>query len=411
MFNQTTKISVPALVKRITLIGALWLFWTPGGRAEGLLIFSETHESEASRLVSEEQGRMNVTISSFEPIEKLKIDGVEQPLQEGDYYNLSVPFQLMGQRGVVRVEVKTESGWVTREYPFELQRQTEEAGPRAWGLLVLLTAQRGDNLLGEAASAQQGFTSNGLLLIPNYTFGIGDQRFELSGLLLRERIVQTELQGNEVAYEQAEIRWKSGWSGLKLEPNLGLAHVATGKPGLTGQSHLESDGYVGLDWAWPWTPSNQLEGKLKLTERRFAPAEVPSYELSGLESLVELVWRHEAQWGSYRNLVRLKQSDALGFYQDTQEAELLADGQWNLWSWGQFRCALLLGKKAYAQYDPSKEAQEQTFKSEISWGLIGPIGSGGLKWALDHVSLQNFSNVDGNSYQNNNLTFSLIYGI
>ena len=387
----------------------LGLWWAPGAFADETLIFSETHESEAAQAVEAPQGTLSVTISAFEPLQLIKVNGQTQDAS-GDFVQLEVPYQV--EQGPVEIEIEahTASGVAQRTYRLHLKPPAESLKRFDWSLISLLTHQWGDNLTNAAKGETVGFRKTSVILMPAFSLTWEDMQVELKGLSLREKLADAAQAANEVVYDQWELhhKWKLG--AFNFDSSLGLAEIATELKGWSGKSHLESDQYLSEQMVWELTEGQQLTGTLKAKSKSLAEADPASYSLSGLETQGDLGYQIATDLLRINASMRHKKNDALGTYQDFSEDQAGLGFEAPILEGLTYNLNLTQGRKRFAQVDAAKGQREIALSTEAALGASGAMPwVAGWQWMSELSQGHYDSNIDGSDYQTLAASVSLLY--
>jgi len=194
-----------------------------------ILIFSLTPEK-----VEEQQGVLQIQISTFSPIEKIIVDGKPQKFPKAaSLVWLKIPYMLKPGVNIFKVYVKTKFGEARKiirtiyETP-ELLKKAKLGD--SFQLITILTGVTKDNIekVEDNSSKSKAFSSS-ILFVPSYRFDLfDDSSIFLRGVLMGDQHHNGKFESKEVLFKQASIEWeeRESWAGV-LTLSLGTNEAGT----------------------------------------------------------------------------------------------------------------------------------------------------------------------------------------
>ena len=203
--------------------------WSAEDEAE-ILIFSLTPEK-----VEEQQGVLQIQISTFSPIQEVTVRGEPQKFpKDATLVWLSVPYMLKPGVNFFKVYVKTKFGEARKiirtiyETP-ELLKKAKLGD--SFQLITILTGVTKDNIdkVEEDNSSKSKAFSTSILFVPSYRFDLfDDSSIFLRGVLMGDQHHNGEYASKKVLFKQASIEWeeRESWAGV-LTLSLGTNEAGT----------------------------------------------------------------------------------------------------------------------------------------------------------------------------------------
>ena len=202
--------------------------WSAEDKSE-ILIFSLTPEK-----VEEQQGVLQIQISTFSPIEKIIVDGKPQKFPKAaSLVWLKIPYKLKPGVNFFKVYVKTKFGEARKiirtiyETP-ELLKKAKLGD--SFQLITILTGDTKDNIdkVGDNSSKSKAFSTS-ILFVPSYRFDLfDDSSIFLRGVLMGDQHHNGKNASKKVLFKQASIEWeeRESWAGV-LTLSLGTNDAGT----------------------------------------------------------------------------------------------------------------------------------------------------------------------------------------
>lgn len=202
--------------------------WPAEDEAE-ILIFSLTPEK-----VEEQQGVLQIQISTFSPIEKIIVDGKPQKFPKAaSLVWLKIPYMLKPGVNFFKVYAKTKFGEARKiirtiyETP-ELLKKAKLGD--SFQLITILTGVTKDNIdkVEDNSSKSKAFSTS-ILFVPSYRFDLfDDSSIFLRGVLMGDQHHKGEYASKKVLFKQASIEWeeRESWAGV-LTLSLGTNEAGT----------------------------------------------------------------------------------------------------------------------------------------------------------------------------------------
>jgi len=202
--------------------------WSAENEAE-ILIFSLSPEK-----VEEQQGVLQIQISTFSPIEKIIVDGKPQKFPKAaSLVWLKIPYKLKPGVNNFIVYVKTKFGEArkiirtTYETP-ELLKKAKLGD--SFQLITILSVVTKDNIekVEDNGSKSKAFSTS-ILFVPSYRFDLfDDSSIFLRGVLMGDQHHNGEYASKKVLFKQASIEWeeRESWAGV-LTLSLGTNEAGT----------------------------------------------------------------------------------------------------------------------------------------------------------------------------------------
>jgi len=200
--------------------------WSAEDEAE-ILIFSLTPEK-----VEEQQGVLQIQISTFSPIEKIIVDGKPQKFPKAaSLVWLKIPYKLKPGVNFFKVYVKTKFGEARKiirtiyETP-ELLKKAKLGD--SFQLITILTGVTKDNIDKAEDNKSKAFSTS-ILFVPSYRFDLfDDSSIFLRGVLMGDQHHNGEYASKKVLFKQASIEWeeRESWAGV-LTLSLGTNEAGT----------------------------------------------------------------------------------------------------------------------------------------------------------------------------------------
>ena len=202
--------------------------WSAEDKSE-ILIFSLTPEK-----VEEQQGVLQIQISTFSPIEKIIVDGKPQKFPKAaSLVWLKIPYKLKPGVNYFKVYVKTKFGEARKiirtiyETP-ELLKKAKLGD--SFQLITILSGVTKDNIekVEDNSSKSKAFSSS-ILFVPSYRFDVfEDSSIFLRGVLMGDQHHNGKNASKKVLFKQASIEWeeRESWAGV-LTLSLGTNEAGT----------------------------------------------------------------------------------------------------------------------------------------------------------------------------------------
>ena len=202
--------------------------WSAEDKSE-ILIFSLTPEK-----VEEQQGVLQIQISTFSPIEKIIVDGKPQNFPKAaSLVWLKIPYKLKPGVNFFKVYVKTKFGEARKiirtiyETP-ELLKKAKLGD--SFQLITILTGDTKDNIdkVEDNSSKSKAFSTS-ILFVPSYRFDLfDDSSIFLRGVLMGDQQHDGIFESKKVLFKQASIEWeeRESWAGV-LTLSLGTNEAGT----------------------------------------------------------------------------------------------------------------------------------------------------------------------------------------
>lgn len=203
--------------------------WSAEDESE-ILIFSVSPEK-----VEEQQGVLNIQISTFSPIQEVTVRGEPKKFpKDATLVWLSVPYMLSPGVNVFEVYVKTKLGKARKiirtiyETP-ELLKKAKLGD--SFQLITILTGVTKDNIdkVEEDNSSKSKAFSTSILFVPSYRFDLfDDSSIFLRGVLMGDQHHNGKNASKKVLFKQASIEWeeRESWAGV-LTLSLGTNEAGT----------------------------------------------------------------------------------------------------------------------------------------------------------------------------------------
>ena len=254
--------------------------WAAEDEAE-ILIFSVSPEK-----VKEQQGVLQIQISTFSPIQEVTDRGESQKFpKDASLVWLSVPYMLGPGVNVFEVYVKTKLGEASKiirtiyETP-EFLNKSKLGDP--FQLISILGGTMNDNIekVADNTTKSEAFSSS-ILFVPSYRFDIfEDSSIFLRGVLMGDQHHDGEFESKKILFKQASIEWeeRESWAGV-LTLSLGTNEAGTREIPVTSAPRdslskkykrvtrdnvytLKAKQELGEGTTWNW----QIDRKKKLVE-------------------------------------------------------------------------------------------------------------------------------------------------
>ena len=190
--------------------------WSAEDKSE-ILIFSLTPEK-----VEEQQGVLQIQISTFSPIEKIIVDGKPQKFpKSASLVWLKIPYKLKPGVNFFKVYVKTKFGEARKiirtiyETP-ELLKKAKLGD--SFQLITIFTGDTKDNIdkVEDNSSKSKAFSTS-ILFVPSYRFDLfDDSSIFLRGVLMGDQHHNGKNASKKVLFKQASIEWeeRERWAGV-----------------------------------------------------------------------------------------------------------------------------------------------------------------------------------------------------
>jgi len=202
--------------------------WSAEDEAE-ILIFSLTPEK-----VEEQQGVLQIQISTFSPIEKIIVDGKPHKFPKAaSLVWLKIPYKLKPGVNIFKVYAKTKFGEARKI--IRIIYETPELLKKAklgdsFQLITILTGVTKDNIdkVEDNSSKSKAFSTS-ILFVPSYRFDLfDDSSIFLRGVLMGDQHHNGKNASKKVLFKQASIEWeeRESWAGV-LTLSLGTNEAGT----------------------------------------------------------------------------------------------------------------------------------------------------------------------------------------
>ena len=202
--------------------------WSAEDESE-ILIFSLTPEK-----VEEQQGVLQIQISTFSPIQQVTVKGKPRNFPKGaSLVWLKIPYMLKPGVNVFKVYVKTKFGEARKI--IRIIYETPELLKKAklgdsFQLITILSGVTKDNIdkVEDNSSKSKAFSTS-ILFVPSYRFDLfDDSSIFLRGVLMGDQHHNGEYASKKVLFKQASIEWeeRESWAGV-LTLSLGTNEAGT----------------------------------------------------------------------------------------------------------------------------------------------------------------------------------------
>ena len=190
--------------------------WSAEEESE-ILIFSLSPEK-----VEEQQGVLQIQISTFSPIEKIIVDGKPHKFPKAaSLVWLKIPYKLKPGVNIFKVYVKTKFGEARKI--IRIIYETPELLKKAklgdsFQLITILSGVTKDNIekVEDNSSKSKAFSSS-ILFVPSYRFDVfEDSSIFLRGVLMGDQQHNGIFESKEVLFKQVSIEWeeRESWAGV-----------------------------------------------------------------------------------------------------------------------------------------------------------------------------------------------------
>jgi len=217
----------------------LWLLFLglPPRVGAEILVFSPSHLEQFS--TTQAEGVLDIQISSIEPIDSVKLNGVPVTITKG--YDALLQHRYHLKKGINRFEVEIASGKDSQKAVYQIELLGLEEGEKkekAFSMLSLLGLHQVSNMENVPANqSPKAGTKLQFLVRPQYRLSL---ERKLYATLLREKITPTSLSSREIVLSQ--IGAQDRVMGLNLDG--GINHIGTGTQGLLAKEKVETDLFV-----------------------------------------------------------------------------------------------------------------------------------------------------------------------
>ncbi len=202
--------------------------WSAEDEAE-ILIFSLSPEK-----VEEQQGVLQIQISTFSPIEKIIVDGKPHKFPNAaSLVWLKIPYKLKPGVNIFKVYVKTKFGEARKI--IRIIYETPELLKKAklgdsFQLITILSGVTKDNIdkVEDNSSKSKAFSTS-ILFVPSYRFDLfDDSSIFLRGVLMGDQQHNGKFESKKILFKQASIEWeeRESWAGV-LTLSLGTNEAGT----------------------------------------------------------------------------------------------------------------------------------------------------------------------------------------
>ena len=189
--------------------------WSAEEESE-ILIFSLSPEK-----VEEQQGVLQIQISTFSPIEKIIVDGKPHKFPKAaSLVWLKIPYKLKPGVNIFKVYVKTKFGEARKiiriiyETP-ELLRKAKLGD--SFQLISIIGNKINDNIeTKEDNDTKSKAFSSSIIFVPSYRFDVmDDSSIYLRGLLVGDQHHNGKFENKEILLKQVSIEWeeRASWAG------------------------------------------------------------------------------------------------------------------------------------------------------------------------------------------------------
>jgi len=380
-----------------------------------ILIFSSTHTPESYQKTN--SGVIKLEIVSFEPIQKVTVNGNKQELPIDRQLKFEIPYQLSDPPNNSTnfvVEAATDSGKAQKAFSV-----TFGAKPRPkktpFLLIGIVGLTHNDNVNSVSSDlTKEAATKLVLTVVPIYTIPLAaDQDLVIKGVVLREKYSDTDYEGKEVSYTQAAAQWiqkKTSFGELSADAGINDIRLKNANP-LVGETETSKEVFVGgalkQKLADKSTWNVGLKYKIKDT---IAEALNPNYDSDAAE--LKLSGGYTTTLADIKT--KLKGSytinDAKGLYMDSTAYSTSVKGSQPIDKWTPSLQAKTT-TKTMAEADPLKEnlipyTTTNTLTAKLAYKLF-PKSVIALELKMKNAT----SNVDASVFDQNLaiLSFTQIY--
>ncbi len=401
---------------------------TPGLFAED--VYQETVEQTAAgdivlftsspRVVTEPQGTYKVSVSAFSPLKSVTANGVNLRVGENQYEaTFTIDYTLKGPGdNLIRVEVESESGTAEKEFYIFYETETvkfadlEKARKSSFTFVTVLGVTRNSNANDATTNHRVSHKGSTTIVAVGQVATGFSSAFVITGVINADDQFQAEYDNQEVLFRQLSVDWNDTDTFLG-DFTFGVGYNTVGiRDDEETSTYRDSwvDTYKqGGDESYV---STQVKAKVgeKTTWKTTLRAGQKTFP--GVEEVTQT--RKLGQGLSFEWLAL--PWETLLTYAQTDDPDPMADlnkitGTLTVrpaWKPLTFLAEYGYADTQYVEYDPTKEAREQTAVMHATLGVTWPL-PGGASLDYSHRFEIQESNLSGKDFSKNldtlNLTF------
>lgn len=404
--------SATSLLHCLKILPLLLILASSSVLAEGILIFSSTHNNDGPTLLTQAEGVLKVEVTTFNPIISLKVNQEEQVPQSPTRASLSIPYRITTGTKQVKIEVRTEKTEASRTFrlrysPVKGSGETGQKEPfLLLGGLGFLATDNATKVKSDKKAGQKLL----LILLPTIRFSLDGQKFEAKGTLLREKFLDSDLATAELVYTKLEGSWLNQANAVDWNLVLGVYDTGSQSNSFSAENEVEKGFFVQGRFKLKALANKNLEMVIGYALKDQPDQLTKDYDGDGSATQLEGVFKKK--FGKIKGKFQgsLLSNDAKGKYKDYSRVKFSVYGEIPLSGalsvGGSFQYKMM----AYSQLDPVKGDKELSTSNTIILGgkrIFKQIGGLVLVGALQMQNKN--SNIEALSFSESSIGVTAIY--
>ncbi len=383
--------------------------------AQGILIFSTTHSNTESSELTEAQGILKVTVSTFTPILELKVNEKIQTPQYETKTQLEIPYTLEKGKNEFEIYVKTEAAEASKEFELNLLdadelAQKKKGGKKSYKIDTMVYIQSTDNAQKTSDDKEAG-QKLGILATPYYWLQLGKKsNIEINGVFLREKFSDSDMADEETIYTKIGVGWlnQAGFGEWRLD--VGYTDNGIEMSGLSYETDIETTMFLGAQIKLKALDNKKVSLDIKYVIRNQPDPLTSDYDGDG--ALLTLGGKWDKDISNITGYLKgyYQQNDAKGVYMDYNAMKLELYGVYPLNKKLNIGGLVSVKQTSYKESDPLKGDKEASTLSIFTilgdytlTGLWGTKVFGGI------MQKQKSSNIESLKYSTMIITLGGLY--
>ncbi len=399
-------------IRLVSLILMLIGFQAGSAWAQSILIFSTSHSNTGPSEVKKAVGAMKLIISSFSPIQEIRINDEVRQTQSATTVQFEIPYQLQEGENSYNIKVITEEA--EQQKAFILNYVKPEYGDRPdKGPFRLITAA-GLIYTDNTTAVKEDKTAGSklfLTVIPQYRITMDlETDLLVRGIVMREKFSDSDLETLETVFTQVDAKYMKQAAFGDWQLVAGLNDIGGQTSGLTAENKVETNLFLGGSVKLDALDEKRVSLGGKLTLKNAEDASSEDYDRDG--SLLNL----NAKWKrTFDNIAATFKGDydfydAKGLYEDYSALGVGAEGKIPMDKLLTLNGGLDMTLTAYNKIDPRKGDKEASTLITLSVGGTYKLPDFfGITLIGDLTVKQQSSNITTKEYAENRVSVSAVY--
>jgi len=405
---MSKKTAIRLICLMLMLIG----FHAGSAWAQSILIFSTSHSNSGPSEVKEAGGVMKLIISSFSPIQEIRINGEVRQPQSATTLQFEIPYQL--QEGENNYTIKVITDEAERQKAFVLNYVRPEVAERPEkGPFRLITAA-GLIYTDNTTAVKEDKTAGSklyLTVIPQYRLAMDlETDLLVQGILMREKFSDSDLESLETVFTQIDAKYMKTADFGDWQLIAGLNDIGGQTSGLTAENKVETNLFLGGSVKLDALDNKKVSLGTKVTLKNAENASSEDYDRDGTLLNLNGSWKRKFDKIAATFKGDYDFYDAKGLYEDYSALGVGAEGKLPMDKQMTLNGSLDMKMTAYNKSDPRKGDKESSTLITLSAGGSYKIPDFfGIILIGDLTIKQQSSNITTEEYAENRVSVSAVY--